>query len=134
MTMAAPTPDAEPHSSEFQNAHHCRCYSEETLGFASGKMRNVVWRDQDVMMVDPKTERTQHRDCKKGESEALIRREYKKRSQDRSRDNNQIGKNSLPSVQIDTKFAVSRVVPKKDRGVDGYEYDCKPPHIGNRVT
>lgn len=35
---------------------------------------------------------------------------------------------------MDTKFAVSRVVPKKDCRVEGNEYDYEPPHIGSRVT
>jgi len=86
------------------------------------------------MMVGPKSERTQHRDRKQGEAEVPIRCEYENRSQDWSRDNNQIGKNGLPSVQMDTKFAVSRVVPKKNRRVNRYEYDCEPPHVGSRVT
>ena len=35
---------------------------------------------------------------------------------------------------MDTKFPVSRVVPKKDRRVDSYEYDYEPPHVVSRVT
>ena len=96
--MPAPTPHAESHSGEFQNAHDCRGCSEEAPGFAHGKMRNVVWRDQYVVMVNPKCESTQHRDCEKGEAEVSIRCEYQNRSQDRSRDNYQISKNGLPSV------------------------------------
>lgn len=96
--MPAPTPHAKPHSGEFQNAHDCRGCSEETSGFSHGKMRNVVWRDQYVVMVNPKCECTQHRDRKKGKADVLVRREYENRSHDWSRDNNQIGKNGLPSV------------------------------------
>ena len=96
--MPAPPPHAESHSGEFQNAHDCRGCSEKAPGFAHGKMRNVVWRDQDVVMVNAKCERTQHRDRKKGKADALVLREYENRSQGWSRDNNQIGKNGLPSV------------------------------------
>ena len=46
IAMPTPTPHAEPHSGEFQNAHDCCGCPEEAPGFAHGKMRNVVWRDQ----------------------------------------------------------------------------------------
>ena len=106
--MPAPAPHTESHSGEFQNAHDRRGCSEEAPRFTCRKMRDVVRRDQDVMMVDAKHQRTQHRDYQEDEAEALIRRDYKDRSQDRSRDNDQISENGLPSVQIDTQFTMSR--------------------------